>query len=241
MKNFDFIGSVFFISTCLFLHPTFLAGQRTSLDKVKSYRLDHVNIAVENLVAAKNHYSDILGFSIKPGRLHKNGLLNAFTKFKDGTLLELTTSSREDDPLSSWYFNFIKKNATGAGAFVAVRIDNEGELKALKNRLSSNGSEYDYVDSSYAKLLSFKEDNLLHPIFFIHYLNPVIDKPIHLNHPNAAQRLIAVWFSDQLAAALKHDLDFKVSTMKIAFLFYRRKVPLSSSITARFIFYQPNR
>lgn len=223
MKNFDFIGSVFFISTCLFLHPTFLAGQRTSLDKVKSYRLDHVNIAVENLVAAKNHYSDILGFSIKPGRLHKNGLLNAFTKFKDGTLLELITSSREDDPLSSWYFNFIKKNATGAGAFVAVRIDNEGELKALKNRLSSNGSEYDYVDSSYAKLLSFKEDNLLHPIFFIHYLNPVIDKPIHLNHPNAAQRLIAVWFSDQLAAALKHDLDFKVSTMKIALPFLQTK------------------
>ncbi|MCH7680987.1 VOC family protein, partial [candidate division KSB1 bacterium] len=50
--------------------------------------MDHVNIAVESLVAAKNHYSDILGFSIKPGRLHKNGLLNAFTKFKDGSLLE---------------------------------------------------------------------------------------------------------------------------------------------------------
>jgi len=223
VKNFDFIGSVFFISTCLFLHPTFLAGQRTSLDKVKSYRLDHVNIAVENLVAAKNHYSDILGFSIKPGRLHKNGLLNAFTRFKDGTLLELITSSREDDPLSSWYFKFIKKNPTGAGAFVAVRIDTEDELQALKNRLSSNGSQYDYVESSYAKFLSFKEDNLLHPIFFIHYLKPIVDKPVYLNHANTAQRLTAVWVSDQLAGALKHDLDFRVSTMKIALPFLQTK------------------
>ena len=86
------------------------------------FKIDHVNIAVKDLDAAKRQYEK-LGFIIKPGRLHKNGILNAFTKFKDGNLLELITSSKEADELSSWYLQFIQKNPAGAGGFVIEQIN----------------------------------------------------------------------------------------------------------------------
>lgn len=49
--------------------------------------LDHINIAVVDLEAAAERYRD-LGFSLKPGARHTNGIRNRHVKFPDGTELE---------------------------------------------------------------------------------------------------------------------------------------------------------
>ena len=90
------------LTTCFILNLTFspLFSNTPSDSALTGFKIDHVNIAVKDLEAAKRQYEK-LGFSIKPGRLHESGILNAFTKFKDGNLLELITSSKEADELSS--------------------------------------------------------------------------------------------------------------------------------------------
>ncbi len=159
--------------------------------------LDHINIAVKDLEKASRRYQD-LGFSIKPGRLHKNGILNAFVKFQDGSLLELISSNREKDPLSKWYSNFIIENPRGAGAFCALKVEQPADLDTLRKVFEKNEVEYKYENFGYADILSFPENDPLHPFFFIHYSSPVKDKMIHLIHPNTAQKLYAVWIPERL-------------------------------------------
>jgi len=56
--------------------------------------LDHVPLAVKDLEQAKADF-EALGFALKPGRPHDNGLRNAHVKFPDGTEIELITADRK--------------------------------------------------------------------------------------------------------------------------------------------------
>ena len=193
----------------LTLSPLFSNTPSDSL--LHGFKIDHVNIAVKDLDAAKRQYEK-LGFIIKPGRLHKNGILNVFTKFEDGNLLELITSSKEADNLSSWYLQFIQKNPAGAGAFVALKVESENKLEALKNYFTKRGLRCHYSSTGYSQILSFDQDHLLHPLFFIYYAGKSEDKPVHLNHPNTAQSLHAVWVGSPLSAPLTEGAGFKGSS-----------------------------
>lgn len=190
----------------LTLSPLFSTPPSDSV--LTGFKIDHVNIAVKDLEAAKGQYKK-LGFSIKPGRLHRNGILNAFTKFKDGNLLELITSSKEADELSSWYLQFIQKNPAGAGAFIALKVESKSKLEILKRHFTKRGLACDYSNTGYSQTLSFDKDHLLHPLFFISYEGKIKDKSVHLNHPNTAQSLHAVWLGTELAAPLKKGIGFK--------------------------------
>ncbi len=53
--------------------------------------LDHIPIAVNDLARAAERYR-ALGFSLKPGRPHDNGITNQHVKFPDGSELELITA-----------------------------------------------------------------------------------------------------------------------------------------------------
>ena len=66
--------------------------------------LDHVPIAVRDLPAALDEFR-ALGFTIKPGRPHQNGIENASVKFLDGSYVELITSHEASDILSREYQN----------------------------------------------------------------------------------------------------------------------------------------
>src|SRR5215813_5594219 len=52
--------------------------------------LNHVVIAVHNLDSAGARFASA-GFTLKPGRLHPDNLLNRHVKFRDQTELELIT------------------------------------------------------------------------------------------------------------------------------------------------------
>ncbi len=79
--------------------------------------LGHVPIAVKDLDGATTDYR-ALGFSLKPGRLHDDSVLNAHAKYPDGTELELITASRPVDELARKYLDLIA-HADGP-AFVAL-------------------------------------------------------------------------------------------------------------------------
>ena len=60
-------------------------------------RLDHVPIVVEDLAATSARFGDELGLSLKSGRPHENGLVNAHVRFKDGSELELMSVGEPSD------------------------------------------------------------------------------------------------------------------------------------------------
>jgi hypothetical protein len=64
--------------------------------------LDHIPIAVRDLDAAAARFR-ALGFVLKPGRPHANGIRNVHAKFPDGTELELITAPEGVDDLTRKY------------------------------------------------------------------------------------------------------------------------------------------
>jgi hypothetical protein len=70
--------------------------------------LDHIPIAVRDLERAKADF-EALGFVLKPGRAHANGLRNTDAKFRDGTELELITANAATDALSRRYVDWLEQ------------------------------------------------------------------------------------------------------------------------------------
>ena len=127
--------------------------------------LDHIPIAVANLEQAADRYK-ALGFALKPGRPHDNGIRNQHVKFTDGTELELITAPEARDALTHKYRRHI---AAGDGpAFLALYAP--GRPRAADKAVP------DYI-------------------FFGPRNSSPTDRPEHFAHPNGAESLIAVWLA----------------------------------------------
>lgn len=156
-------------------------------------------IAVTDLDSAAVLFRDSLGFSLKRGRTHRNGLRNLHIRFKDGSALELiTTGKGAPDALSDEYARFLA--AGPGGAFVALRAGPPDSVLAKLGALASNavifeGRAFDWV--------SFPENHPLHPLFFVHVRQRPPDEPYHLVHENGSLGLAEVWLemSDPLLLA----------------------------------------
>jgi catechol 2,3-dioxygenase-like lactoylglutathione lyase family enzyme len=126
--------------------------------------LDHVPIAVKDLDRAAAAYRR-LGFVLKPGRPHANGIRNRHAKFADGTELELITAPAARDALTATYRRHL---AAGDGpAFLALYTPPRGEPP---------------VDvPAY--------------VFFGPRNRSPTDRPEHFAHPNTADALVSVWLA----------------------------------------------
>lgn len=147
--------------------------------------LDHVPIAVGDLDAAAARYR-ALGFSLKPGRPHANGIRNQHVKFPDGTELELITAPSAQDALTTAYRDHL---AHGDGpAFLAFYAP---DRSALMRTFDAAGIHYrnqgPYVDLPPGGPLSY--------IFFGGRNQSPTDRPEHFAHANGASSLIAVWIA----------------------------------------------
>jgi hypothetical protein len=163
-----------------------------SLSKlIQRSKLDHVTLAVKNINSAKNNYSNQLGFTIKEGRVHKNGLINSFIKFSDGSALELVTTNEPKDDLADWYKNFIN-NSEGV-AFTALEND---QLDLLYDKLTESGFVINKQsnNSSYS-IVNFQPQDFMHHFFFINYTHKIYDSLETFKHKNGATKLFAVWIS----------------------------------------------
>jgi hypothetical protein len=96
----------------LALFLAFCCGASASAQQ-KVLGLDHIPVVVKDLARAKLDFEK-LGFAVKPGRPHDNGLPNEHVKFADGTEIELVTPAEATDALSSQYVEWLRE---GDGAF----------------------------------------------------------------------------------------------------------------------------
>ncbi len=147
--------------------------------------LDHIIIVVSDLEAAFEQYRK-LGFVLKPGRRHENGIRNRHVKFPDGTEIELITAQEARDPLTGEYRRYLQSGDGPVFAgFYSPYID------AAARILDSAGKTY----SRSGGMLTFSEKNSLRYIFFGSRNKSPTDRPEHFKHPNGAGALTGVWIA----------------------------------------------
>lgn len=153
--------------------------------------LDHIPIAVRDLEAASATYR-ALGFSLKPGRPHANGIRNVHVKFPDGAGLELLTVPAAVDPLSATYTKMIR--AGDGPAFLAFHAR---DTAALHTALSAGGYAFDDTNG----LTDLRTPALAY-LFWVADNRSPTDRPEHFAHSNGAKALGAVWIATDDAEAL---------------------------------------
>lgn len=131
--------------------------------------LDHIPVVVKDLEQSQADFK-ALGFVLKPGRPHANGLRNAHVKFPDGTELELITASSASDALSSDYLAWLK----------------EGDGPAFLGLYAPGRKPSDFATFT---------DPSLKRVFFSGRQHSPTDRPEHFAHPNTAFALSGVWLA----------------------------------------------
>ena len=156
--------------------------------------LDHIPLVVADLDEAAKTFRE-LGFTLKPGRKHENGIQNQHVKFPDGTEIELISANEARDSLTAEYLRYL---ASGDGpAFVGCYAP---DMDRLASQLDADGKPYRIGDG----LLSFPESDELRYIFFGQRVRSTTDQPAHFGHLNGTEALIGVWIAgDDLAAELQ--------------------------------------
>jgi Glyoxalase-like domain len=148
--------------------------------------LDHIPVVVRDLDKAQADFH-ALGFSIKPGRFHADGIRNAHVKFPDGTEIELITATHATDDLTSEYRARMKK---GDGpVYFGLFAPNRDALAARFKDLGIGALEDD-------GMFTFPRTSPLHPLFLGQRNKTSTDKPEHFAHQNSATRLSGLWVRD---------------------------------------------
>lgn len=154
-----------------------------------SISIDHIPIAVRDLEKAVNLFTE-LGFSVKPGRKHANGIENAHIKFKDGSALELITAHQISDKLTRQYLSFLEE---GDGpAYLSLGCSNPS---VISEKLTTFDPEIEM--GSYYTWITFPENSPHSYIFFISYIHPPVDVEIYLNHGNGVLGIKSVELAKQ--------------------------------------------
>ena len=161
--------------------------------------LDHISIVVASLDEVAFQYH-ALGFTLKAGRAHSNGLRNQHVKFADGTEMELITAPDPSDDLAKEYRQLVQG---GEGpAFLALFPPS---FEAGLRTLDASGLPFHRE----ADLISFPPGHRLRYIFFGSRGQSPTDRPEHFDHPNTAESLIAVWLAaDDLSPELRMLSEF---------------------------------
>ncbi len=157
--------------------------------------LDHIPVAVNDLDQAAARYRS-LGFTLKPGRYHSNGIRNQHVKFADGTELELISAATANDALSSQYVAHLQ--AGDGPAFLGIRAPDMDSLAARLATLRQPGERE-------GGLLVLPAP--LSYIFFARRGHSPTDLPEHFAHANTASSLLGVWLAVEDASSEEQLLE----------------------------------
>lgn len=170
--------------------------------------LSHVPIAVTDLHRAGADFRK-LGFTLKPGKFHADGIRNDHVKFSDGTEIELITAARGVDSVTASYRAYLER---GDGpAFVALYAP---EMSSVAKRLEQSSLQYKSSDG----LVSLADDGPVREFFFADLNFSPTDIPGYFQHANGANGLLAVWIAGRdLSAerALLADLGATETQMQL--------------------------
>jgi hypothetical protein len=140
-----------------------------------------------------------MGFTVKPGRPHQNGIENVSIKFADGSYVELITAHHGTDSLAKQYEEKLK---TGEGASYLFLRDSTGAFTS--DVVRSGGRREESGPFAFTELPGSWHVPRLQ---VIQYLSPAEDPADVYRHDNSARRVVAVWAyvgpeADRLMAAL---------------------------------------
>ncbi|MEZ5418878.1 MAG: VOC family protein [Vicinamibacterales bacterium] len=153
--------------------------------------LDHIPVVVRELDSAAATYR-AMGFALKPGQPHPNGLRNTHVKFPDGAGIELLTAPSATDELTAQYVDLLR---SGEGpAFAAFHARDTARLHAA---LRAGGYAF-REEGGFTRLLA-PEFSFL---FFVRDNRSPTDRPEHFAHANGATALRAIWVGTEHGAAL---------------------------------------
>ena len=107
---------------------------------VKKAYLDHIIIGTKEIQNSIVFFEDKLGFQIKKGKDHNNGLKNYFIEFNDKSEIEIMSIQKPNDNLAFEYESLINKDQY---AFqFAIRTNQLSQLKNHLSNLSENFTEF---------------------------------------------------------------------------------------------------
>ncbi|MBN8886072.1 MAG: VOC family protein [Rudaea sp.] len=159
--------------------------------------LSHVPTAVNDLQRASEDFAR-LGFVLKPGRPHANGIRNNHIKFRDGTELELIAASRSVDSITASYLRFLSRGDGPAFLSLYVR-----DLARLAQSMDTWGVASERGEG----FVSFPDDAPAAEIFFGGLNHSPTDLPQHFAHANGADGLLAVWLAGKDLSAERQLLQ----------------------------------
>lgn len=175
---------------------------------VKNSYLDHIIIGSNNLEKSKSFFQDKLGFTIKEGKKHNNGIINFFIEFVDSSEIEIVSITNPIDLLAKEYNTLLKIKHFGFQ--FALRTN---EIQNLKNHFGTLSSNFSHFDENLAySTLAQKEFKQELPIFFIQHHQKHFNTKT--NHSNNSNGISAIWLStiDIKKSAQKY-IDFGFSIM----------------------------
>ena len=151
--------------------------------------IDHVPTVVADLDTAVAQFQ-ALGFAVKPGRPHADGLRNAHIKFPDGSGIELIQPpSSPTDALTREYQQLLRQ---GEGpVFLALHVRDTDALRRALDRARIGYTEESgniQPDDPHLRFLFLVRDN-----------RSPSDRPEHFAHPNTADALSVVWIEADTA------------------------------------------
>ncbi len=181
-----FAAFAWFVVSCVTVYAAdpHVAIDSRPIDAQAIVGLDHIPTVVSDLERAQDTYRR-LGFALKPGRAHANGLRNAHVKFEDGSGIELIAPPHEaSDDLTRDYLEHLKH---GEGpAYLSPHARDKAALIAALNAAGIAFEDDDLLTLS---------DPRLHFLFFVRDNRSPTDRPEHFAHPNSASAMTGVWLA----------------------------------------------
>ncbi|CAD5262482.1 MULTISPECIES: VOC family protein [unclassified Imperialibacter] len=149
-------------------------------------QIDHVVTVVADLDQATSRYTQ-LGFTVKQGRLHANGLINAHVKLVNKTSLELMSVRGEPTDRMARDYQTLLQEGEG-GVYLAVSGVRTEEMEQMLSGLNiafetSKGRSWDYI--------TFPQEPELVHFFFIAYHRTMSDPGETTTHKNESDRITA--------------------------------------------------
>lgn len=165
--------------------------------------IDHMPFVVRDLDRTQATIRQ-LGFSIKPGRPHDDGLRTALVKFPDGSGIELVTARTPVDALTRTYVELLQQ---GEGpAFFSLHIrDPKRLVAALK------AADLPYDDRGDVPIVPLPG---LEWLFFVGDNRSPTDRPEHFAHANGATAMSRVWVAPDDPAPLRRVLTALGATIE---------------------------
>ncbi|WP_289054101.1 VOC family protein [Carboxylicivirga marina] len=170
----------------------------------QSIRIDHVIEVVHNLDSAINKYQQ-MGFVIKLGSLHANGLKNAHIKLANKSSYELMSIQGEPtDNVAKHYQELIEEHE--GGVYICLTGLDTAELIAL---LSEKEYVYTVIEGALWNYIILDEPTDLRPFFFIDYKKPLPESKKYWNHKNGSKGIQTVYVEGGLQTQkFLTDIDF---------------------------------